>query len=61
MYLMGVPDYIFPVVWEDDWGSVHVVGYEARNALHLVLQTAQKMKFSVNDFFSKCEQIDNFL
>ena len=23
--------------------------------------TAQKMKFSLNDFFSKCDQIRNFL
>ena len=29
--------------------------------LHLVSSTAQKMKFSIKDFFSKCDQIRSFL
>ena len=29
--------------------------------LNLVILTAQKMKFSIKDFFSKCDQIRSFL
>ena len=33
-----------------------------QNTLHnLVADTAQKMKFSIKDFFSKCDQIRSFL
>ena len=28
---------------------------------HITYVTAQKMKFSIKDFFSKCEQIRSFL
>ena len=28
---------------------------------HLIFNTAQKMKFSIKDFFSKCDQIRRFL
>ena len=28
---------------------------------HLIFNTAQKMKFSIKDFFSKCDQIGRFL
>ena len=31
------------------------------NSSHTHTLTAQKMKFSINDFFSKCEQIRIFL
>ena len=41
------------------------VKYEALNYFHIMLHlrylTAQKMKFSIKDFFSKCDQIRSFL
>ena len=39
------------------------IGYEInlRNPLKITNHTAQKMKFSIKDFFRKCDQVLNFL
>ena len=34
---------------------------QIRTIMNLFTVTAQKMKFSINDFFSKCDQISSFL
>ena len=44
--------------------NFHAVGLSSvftHSALNQSIHTAQKMKFSIKDFFSKCEQIRTFL
>ena len=44
-------------------GQYHICNYHLKNILHSVDSslTAQKIKFSIQDFFSKCYQIRRFL
>ena len=42
-------------------GTNNCVNKSSRVVLDKILNTAQKMKFSIKDFFSKCYQIHSFL
>ena len=58
---------VYPYEYMDDWENFNETSLPEKQDFYSFLNmeditdTAQKMKFSVKDFFSKCDQIRNFL